>query len=101
MCTGGVLEEGFSGGGVAQHLQQQAVGDVGPLAALQREHVLLPCGAGRLRSQADELPWALVRTRSSGAGLRKALEACNDGRPPRPPQKLSTTSVKCVNIRHI
>ncbi|KAG5841104.1 hypothetical protein ANANG_G00196060 [Anguilla anguilla] len=58
-----VQEEGLPGGGDPQHLQQQAVADLRPLAALQREHVLLRGGEGDLRSQAYELPGALPDVR--------------------------------------
>lgn len=46
-----VLEAGVLGGGVAQHLQLQAVGDLGPLATLRCQyHVLGHCSAHLVHS---------------------------------------------------
>lgn len=57
------------GGRDAEHLQQQAVGDLWTLAALQREHVLLRGGEGDLCPQAHELPWTLVRVQALLGGF--------------------------------
>lgn len=63
--SGRILEEGLRGGGQPQRLQQQAVGGLWPLATLQWEHVLLPCGAGHFCPQAHELPRTLVGVTAS------------------------------------
>lgn len=65
ICPGGVLEKRLPGSGLPKHLQQQTVGDIWPLAALQRQHVLLPRGGRYLCTQAHELPRALVKTHSA------------------------------------
>lgn len=64
VLLGWVLEKRLSGSGLSQHLQQQTVGDIRPLAALQWKHVLLSRGRRNLRTQADELPRPLVNLAS-------------------------------------
>lgn len=55
-----IQETWFPGGGDAKHLQQQTVADLRPLAALQREHVLLRSGERDICPQTHELPRSLV-----------------------------------------
>ena len=67
----------FSGSDFAQHLQQQTVGDLGPLAALLGKHVQLWRGKGEVCAEADELSGPLSDVRQSAALL--AGVALSDG----------------------
>ncbi len=67
----GAVPRRLPGGEDADHLQQGALGDLGPLAALPREHV--PRALVRRRGdgpQGDELPGALPRVRERDAQLQ-------------------------------
>lgn len=83
--AGGVSPPSLHGSAVPQRVQQQALGSLRPLAALQCEHVRLRRGERHLCSEAHELSGALV-------SIERHADLCAGARSPIHHSELSVLS---------